>query len=230
MENLNTENKEILEEKKDFRPIWIYIVFSFVLPVIIAVIGGIITGGIDEIETVEKLNYITSIILNFIMFFAFLFMYFKKIKIDIKRLTKKNIMFTIVIAIFAFMVNAIVDEIFTNFNITSTNQDLVINILNIYTVPMIINVVLVAPIIEEILFRYSLSTIIKNNVLFVIISAVLFGISHGLGITTLLYAFMGMIFAIIYIKTNKNLIAATSAHMINNFLGILVAMVISTFL
>ncbi len=100
------------------------------------------------------------------------------------------------------------------------NQNALIDILGSSAFIGFIITVFLAPLVEEIVFRYSFSSFIKNRVVFVIVSSLLFGIMHGIGVVTLLYAFLGMMFAIIYIKTDNNVVACTMAHIINNVVAV----------
>ena len=102
-----------------------------------------------------------------------------------------------------------------------TNQDQIIDLISSYKILMILLCAILIPFTEEVVFRYSLGSLIKNKVVFVIVSSILFGIMHGIELATLLYIFIGAIYAIIYIKTDKNIIASTIAHVINNIIGII---------
>ena len=106
------------------------------------------------------------------------------------------------------------------------NQDTVVNLLNNYKLLTIISIILFAPVTEEIVYRYALSTLFKNNILFIIISSVIFGAMHGLGIVTILYVLMGIILAYCYLKTDKNIISSIIIHILNNISGVLTMMIL----
>ena len=61
---------------------------------------------------------------------------------------------------------------------TSQNEDLVREVLFSNPVLMLINIVIVAPITEELVFRKSVSTVFKNKWVFAIMSGILFGGAH----------------------------------------------------
>ncbi len=99
--------------------------------------------------------------------------------------------------------------------------------------------VIVAPIVEELIFRKSFFNIIKNKYLALLISAFVFGTMHvtstysllltkGYSITdSLYYTFgfglsyyaMGISFGLSYIKSDKNILVPIAIHMANNFVA-----------
>ena len=103
---------------------------------------------------------------------------------------------TILLNIFLPMLN----DIFINTN-SFTNTDLVVFI------TISITSIILAPILEEIFYRYYLYEKIKsktNIFLSVIITSIIFGIIHFYGITGLISSiFIGIILQVIYIYTNK---------------------------
>jgi len=219
VKNIKIENDLKLERKKAFSIILIYLGFSIIIPVIIAIIGMILFGENEAL--VNQLNNTATIVLNFIMFFLFLAIYFKRIKTDIKRLTKKNLIFILIISVLAVALNQIVSEIFETFKVQMSNQNQIIELLSNNKIPWIILSAFLIPFVEEALFRGSLSSIIKKKTLFIIVSSITFGLMHGFGISTLLYVLLGFIYTMIYIKTDKNLVASTIAHIINNVFGVI---------
>ena len=87
----------------------------------------------------------------------------------------------------------------------------------------------IGPFIEEIIFRFCLRKIIRNDKLFIILSGVIFGLLHVLfnmnGILDLLfvipYGSLGCAFAYMYVKTD-NIWTTISVHTLhNNFLSLL---------
>ena len=224
MEKENNYTEEKLQEKKDFHALWIYFVGIIVLPIIITIAMTmfiIIINRTNELENIANLSNIISLILSFIISGIFLIMYLKKIKKDIKRITKKQVIFTIIVSIVAVCLNEIICQIFQTLSINMSNQNQVIDLISNYRIPMILLCTIFMPFTEEIVFRYSLGSLIKNKVVFVIVSSILFGIMHGIELATLLYIFLGAVYAIIYIKTDKNIIASSIAHGINNIVGII---------
>ena len=86
-----------------------------------------------------------------------------------------------------------------------------------------------APIVEEAIFRRCLRFFTKNNILFIILSGLIFGLLHTIHEATLLniilmglpYITLGGYLAYIYTKTN-NMFSNMLSHMIMNSLAIIV--------
>ena len=81
-----------------------------------------------------------------------------------------------------------------------------------------------APVVEEAIFRGVIRRFIPNNVLFVIVSAVLFGLLHTVGqeatlyltiVQSLQYMAMGAVMAIAYFKSN-NIMTNMGVHCVQN--------------
>lgn len=91
-------------------------------------------------------------------------------------------------------------------------------------VAFILSVFIVAPIVEEFVFRALIMTKLRNEVskaISIIISAILFALIHFMagGIITVAHAFLGgLIFALAYVKT-KSLFPAIVAHIFGNIGG-----------
>lgn len=98
--------------------------------------------------------------------------------------------------------------------------------LNIYLLCCFARVV-AAPIVEEIIFRYILQNGVKNKfkvhgrVISILFTAIIFGILHsGFSKELILYVVPGLLFGIIYNRTN-NLLVVITIHVINNLLSAL---------
>ena len=102
------------------------------------------------------------------------------------------------------------------------------------TVPlyMCVSTILYAPIVEEITFRGAIKNLIKNPLLYIIISGFFFGFLHVFSsfdsLWNLLYLIpycaLGCIFAYAYHKT-KNLLVPISMHMFHNSLAVIMLLV-----
>lgn len=92
-----------------------------------------------------------------------------------------------------------------------------------------ISAVLIAPILEELIFRLSLRKIFKTDTLFIIMSGLIFGCAHVIGQTETLidylyiipYSIPGFVFGYLLVKTN-NIFSSMSMHLFHN--GILMAL------
>lgn len=88
-----------------------------------------------------------------------------------------------------------------------------------------------APFVEELVFRGCIRRFIKNDKLFIIVSAMVFGLAHTISsevgfdiiIQSLQYAAMGGIMAYVYTKTN-NIGANMTVHCIQNTLATIMMM------
>ena len=156
---------------------------------------------------------------------VFAIIYHKSLIEKIKKLTKKDIIYTVVVAVILIILNEIMSRILISANVEMQNQDAIIEAYKNSKILMTISIALFAPFIEEMVFRYSFSTLIKNDTLFIIISSLVFGLLHGIGIVTILYVMLGALLALIYLKTNKNVIASTIAHILNNGFAIITMLI-----
>lgn len=113
---------------------------------------------------------------------------------------------------------------------TTVNQEAVEALPNFYLIPAAI---IWAPIVEEILFRGALRRVIKSNIFYIIISALVFGLLHTIGEVTILsmiinalpYAVLGGFFAYLYTKTN-NLSNCIGCHAFHNTIAVLLTLLV----
>ena len=100
----------------------------------------------------------------------------------------------------------------------------------LYLIPIAI---IWAPIVEELLFRGYLRRFFNNNLVFIIVSALLFGLIHSISeesllniiVMTLPYASLGGILAYVYTKTN-NICSSMFIHMLHNTIAIFIMILI----
>ena len=92
-----------------------------------------------------------------------------------------------------------------------------------------------APFVEEGIFRGGLRRFVKNDKLFIVLSAVLFGLLHTIGsetglynifIQSLQYMVMGFVMARAYVKTN-NICVNMGIHCVQNTLGVVMMILTS---
>ena len=109
----------------------------------------------------------------------------------------------------------------------STNQIIVENLPMVFK---IVSGIFLAPILEEIVFRGLLKKVIKNKVVFIIISSLIFGTMHIVPnlinpiqlLYLVPYVLAGVELGFIYAKTD-NIFTSITLHMFSNALGILLA-------
>ncbi|MDD2504964.1 MAG: CPBP family intramembrane metalloprotease, partial [Bacilli bacterium] len=99
---------------------------------------------------------------------------------------------------------------------------------------MMLSSVIIAPFIEEVIFRLGFKKVIKNKVLFILISGLIFGLMHiipsslslfVLMLQSIIYISLGVVLAYIYEK-EKNIYLVIIPHALNNLLGILAALIL----
>lgn len=185
-----------------------------------------------------------ELVLTLIIFGFVMFIYFKDLKNDFKifkRDLEKNIthiikMFLIfmivkylVSVLSAFLMMAVGYEVES---MTSVNQTVIEGYVKKFPWVMVVTTSVLAPLYEEVLFRLGLKKVIKNKILFVLISGFIFGIMHifplsdgvdlMLGIfQSISYVTMGFFLAYSYQKTN-NIFTSIGIHFLNNFLSVLI--------
>lgn len=110
----------------------------------------------------------------------------------------------------------------------SANTQMIIEVTRAAPIFMIIPA-LIAPIVEEIIFRKIIfGTLYKkvNFFLAAIISALVFGIIHGEPEHILIYSSMGFVFAYLYVKT-KRIIVPIIVHMTLNTISVVIQLSLS---
>lgn len=211
------------EAKKDTLPILLYIGVYIGLQVL-AVILYFMSHPNTEIIP-DKFLYNATIAIYIITFIVFALVYRKRLLKDFKRLTIKQLVVTIIIGIIVYEINYGLTSIITRFDVPTANQDFAVALFDDYKILAVIAVCICGPIVEELVYRYSLSTIIKNDIAFLIISSLIFAVIHGIGIATLIYAFLGVCFGLCYLKTDKNVMASSIIHIINNAIAAIMILI-----
>lgn len=214
--------KEELE--KDYKPIVIYAVLTlFLVSFVIGIILGI-TGHKDMLETEEGMGLIgvlNTFISDLIIAPIFIFLYRKKIMTDIKSFKVKYVIMAALTAIFLAIASTLISALFEMLNIPMENQSMIVDAMKKMPIGTSIVLIVLAPIVEEFVFRYSIFTFTKNPRNAIFVSSILFAVIHGIGIATLLYFFMGACLGLLYYKTNKNIGVSILAHAINNALSVI---------
>ena len=94
--------------------------------------------------------------------------------------------------------------------------------------------IIYAPVVEEALFRGCIRRFIANDILFIIISGIVFGLLHtffseflifNILVLAIPYALMGAFLAYIYTKTN-NIFSNIFCHAFNNLIATIISMLI----
>jgi membrane protease YdiL (CAAX protease family) len=116
---------------------------------------------------------------------------------------------------------------------SSENETIIRSEFQKFPVYIFVSATFLAPVLEECVFRLSFKAIFKNNILFIIISSLVFGSLHLMGtplnnlfpLYLLSYSIFGIAFSYMMMKTN-NILVSMGFHFMHN--GILMA--IQTFI
>ena len=145
-----------------------------------------------------------------------------KLKKDFKQHIKSIIIYSIIAAIGYFISTIIVGLLYDSMVITEET------VADSKLIQVFINLLIWAPITEELLFRSQLNKIIKNKVIFIILSSILFAGVHVLGngfnyltlLSAIPYIVIGLYLSILYKKTN-NIIINIVMHLLINVIGVI---------
>lgn len=141
---------------------------------------------------------------------------------------KKYIKYWFIIIVLMILSSELI-TMFTTTN-TSENQRIIIEEFKKVPIYMLIATILIAPILEELVFRLSFKKIFKHtNILFILFSGFMFGFIHVIGSLTSLidllfiipYSIPGFIFAYTYSKSN-NIFVPISIHLLHNLIMLLI--------
>lgn len=119
------------------------------------------------------------------------------------------------------MISNIIISSLININ-SSTNQQYIVSLLDKYPIYTFITTILIAPVLEELVFRLTFRKIFKTDILFIFLSGLIFGTLH-LSVATSMqellyiipYSIPGWIFAYTLKKSN-NIFIPISLHMFHN--------------
>lgn len=188
-------------------------------------------------------NYIDYACLNtfieLIMFVVVLLFYKKYLKKDLVlfKLNKKDYIKKIVSYFLIFLVVKYGIALFSSLLlvmlgsdlVTSENQEAVVNLAKKLPFMMMISTSLLAPFVEEGIFRLGIRKVINNKYLFILVSGLIFGFMHIFPtelpiyvalIESLNYVTMGLLLAYIYNETD-NIYVVVIIHALNNLLSML---------
>ena len=194
-------------------------------------IPSLIYSIIYRYQNINNILYFLCNTIPYIILLIYYIIIYKKILFNyIKKLNKKNILYTIIIWIIGFILmmlsNYIINYLIIPNGISNNelnNRQLLFE--HKYTYTIILG--LIIPILEEISFRLEFKHNIKNRYIFLILSSILFASIHIINITSLIeiiyiipYLILGLTFTYTYLKTN-NLICSIISHILHNTITII---------
>lgn len=144
----------------------------------------------------------------------------KSLRDDIKKHYKRIIIYSIITLIAYSIVSIILGYFLENVITEETVADS--NVIRV-----VINLLIWAPLTEELIFRCSLKKDVKNNTIFMLISPLLFAGVHVLGnglnlitvISSIPYIVIGIYLSLLYIKID-NIIINILMHLLINVIGV----------
>ena len=222
--------------KNIFKLIISFVLF-FNLSLVIACIFKLV--GINY----SDFNYIDYACLNtfieLIMFVVVILFYKKYLKKDLVlfKLNKKDYIKKIISYFLIFLVVKYGVALFSSLLlvmlgsdlVTSENQETVVTLAKTLPFMMMISTSLLAPFVEEGIFRLGIKKVINNKYLFILVSGLIFGFMHIFPtelpiyvalIESLNYVTMGLLLAYIYNETD-NIYVVVIIHALNNLLSML---------
>lgn len=164
---------------------------------------------------------LSNIIVYLGVFGALFLVNFNDLLYDLKKFNKYTILKIIIGFILIFFTSILVNKIFPS---VSKNQQAVIKMYD-YKILIILHAGLLAPIVEEIVYRKSIFEAIKNPAIFVVVSGLIFGFFHCLSgdfQNIIKYAIPGFVFGILYLY-DKNTMSNYLIHLLYNIIIILLA-------
>lgn len=117
---------------------------------------------------------------------------------------------------------------------TSANQAAIIQMLKSpYMILMIINAVIFAPIVEELVFRKAFFSIIKNKWMALVVSSLMFSLIHiiseptlgGFIVNLVIYGGSGVGFGYIYLNHKENIYSTIIVHALWNLMSVLLTLI-----
>lgn len=209
--------------KKILNFILIFLLYFIYDQLIITILNKI---GIDISSLNVNGKIIISILINLSLMIILYLIYikdinkdFKDYKNNFKKYFSSNFKYYI-IGLLGMIISNIIISYFISGN--STNENIIKSYINNYPIYMVFSTCIFAPFTEEIIFRKSFKNCFNSNIMYIILSGILFGFLHtisGNSLKELLfiipYGSLGSAFAYMYCKTN-NIFVPITFHLIHN--------------
>lgn len=199
--------------------VWILIApISIALP--LAIINNYIEVSIQAQRIFLMLGELITIFFIFILYKEEILKELKKFKENILYYIETYFPYWIIMLVIVTVVANIV-EIFVKDG--PANQNLIEEAIKQTPILIGISVMILAPLTEELIFRLSLRKVFKNDIIYILMSGLIFGFIHiiaGENIINelpylLTYSIPGFVFAYSYIKS-KNIMVPIFLHFIHN--------------
>lgn len=181
-------------------------------------------------------NSILNLFIFDILYIVFIVVfYFKELKEDLKdfkkgkfsKIIKKIICYILIIFILNIIMGLIVGLILPNSEVIGENSKSIINLFDISFWYTMFKTIIFASFAEEIMFRKSISSIINNKFLFIIISSIIYASinvmytdlsSNFMIIDFISYFILSVVICIAYVKNNNNIFYPIFIKLIYNLI------------
>jgi hypothetical protein len=178
----------------------------------------------DLMWAVQNLSQFIGEILLAILMLIFLWKDLVKNWSNFKKELKSNLLTILFGFIIIYLLNIAMVMIYDLFGITGTseNQEMILNSLQSSTgIFMILTVMLLAPFVEEILFRKLLYGVVEEKfrlkpIIAVLISAIIFSALHAVDIFFFQYITMALVLCGTYALSKNNIFVPMGIHFLNN--------------
>ena len=213
---------------KNISAILIYIFFD----TIFYLITKLINIDYNSFNNLKKTIYL--IINGLFMIFILIFIYKDELKKDFNDYKKNfKLYFDKYFKVYVFGVllmgisNTIISK-FTHMEI-SENEEIIRNLVDTMPIYITFSTVLYAPLIEELIYRKCIRNLISNDIAFIYMSGLIFGLMHVVSghetvndiLMGIPYIIIGIDFAFIYYKT-KNIFSTIQFHFLHNLLLLII--------
>ncbi len=218
---------------------WIKTFLINICKIILCFVAMIFMNAVGQIcefpMALKNLEFLT-ILAYFFAIGIILFIFKKQIKEEtaiFKKNWKKYVLWAFGITILIIILNLFYNKLrlLVYGTIKTENNSIIIDLINEYKnnpfslVSILLVITIVGPIFEENVYRFLPKGILKNNLLFLIISSFYFAAIHVSKETYypldwIIYLIPGITYAMTYIKT-KNIYTSMIAHSLNNIIGVL---------
>ena len=220
-----------MESKETYKPlVYFFLVlilfyFSSLFQLIPIVLFNIDIKTCDDV-TLNIVRLFPNLILAIILFFMYrktLINDFKDFKNRFSEISDIAIKYWLLGFVLMIVSNSLIANL-TPVKIAA-NEESIRGIISATPIISFILICLLAPFVEELIFRKSFKDVFKSKILFVILSGLVFGALHVIGSITSFYDFLyifpysilGIFFAIIYSETN-NIYSTMFVHFLHNLL------------
>ena len=210
------------EERKPIINILFFVISMSSLFIMPSVFYTIMRMFFEDSLTLQFLSELFAIVLLFLIYYKDLIKEFKIYIKNIPIMLKYYILGILIMIVSNLFISMIIGEV-------SSNESAVRENLFAFPVYTMLSIMIVAPLSEELVFRKSISPLIKNKWIYAVVCGLLFGGAHLLAgefkLINLLYLIpygsLGFVFALMNRETKTTFSSITMHCIHNTFTGLL---------